>query len=85
MKGAGTGVISVWKDGLPDDVNWRRTGELLDVLVANGYVARAGTAPRGPCWVVDGIEEDELAHLARSFGERFVLFGGPGALRLLSC
>lgn len=81
----GVGVVSVWRAGLSDEENWLVTGSLLDVLIGNGYVVRAASAPRGPCWMVEDIRLDDLVRIARDFGEGFVLHGSDGDLKLFRC
>lgn len=79
------GVVSVWRADLSDEENWLVAGNLLDVLMANGYVVRGASAPRGPCWVVEDIRLDDLVRIARDFGERFVLYGSDGDFKLFRC
>lgn len=76
------GIISVWSLSRTREENEEAHGRLLDVILRNGFAPEAASAPRGPCWKVRGMPLEELLGLAASLGERHVLYGPDGELRL---
>ncbi len=72
------GMISAFSERLGMEDNLRRHGELLDILLRNGYspveVPGGQHGIHGPFWMVAGIEMSELRDLGVDFGQVSVLW-----------
>lgn len=80
--GVPCGVISAFRSDLSEDENSRRHGELLDILLRNGFspVEARGEWDGLPelCWVVPGIGLSELIELGSEFGQEAVAYAESG-------
>lgn len=84
VSGVPCGVVSAFSEWRSGEENQASHGELLDILLRNGYspVEARGEWEGVPelCWVVPGITESELLELARDFQQESVVYvDGDGA------
>lgn len=87
VSGVPAAVLSAFTDEATDEENLARHGELLDILLRNGFspLEARGEWDGLPelCLVVPGLPESELVSLGAEFGQEAVVYVENGEPRLL--